>query len=127
MTDVCDVPGARGQGVHSGIGHTQSLSLPFCNQDYNHQRQSLWWLLRAKVVGMGGLRVLEGGVQEVDQFPWTKGLGSLSNLDSSCTAPIGSSSGTHGQAHSRTRASGGHAYQVVSRPSPHLPLTHRIN
>lgn len=61
MTDVCDVPGARGQGVHSGIGHTQSLSLPFYNQGYNHQRQSLWWLLRAKVTGMGG----EGGVQKV--------------------------------------------------------------
>lgn len=61
MTDVCDVPGAHGQGVHSGIGPTHSLSLPFYNQDYNHQRQSLGWLLRAKVMGMGG----EGGVQKV--------------------------------------------------------------
>lgn len=59
MTDVCDVPGAYGQGVYSDIGHTQSLS--FYNQDYNHQRQSLWWLLKAKVTGMRG----EGGVQKV--------------------------------------------------------------
>lgn len=49
MRDICDVPGAHGQGVHSGIGHTPSLSLGFYNQDCNHRRQSLWWLLRAKV------------------------------------------------------------------------------
>lgn len=48
-TDVCDVSGPHGQRVHSGILHTSSLPSAFYNQGYNHQRQSLWQLVRAKV------------------------------------------------------------------------------